>query len=56
MNGHDDEDFDPEHPDLQHEQPPVESTDDPEDMAPGEGETDGGELPADIPDAPEGSP
>ena len=44
--------YDPEHPDPQHEQPPVESTDDPADFEPGVGiEDDPGELPADIPDA-----
>jgi len=53
--GPDYEDYDPEHPDLQHEQPPVESTADPADTAPPEGEDDNpGELPAEIPDAPEG--
>jgi hypothetical protein len=44
------EDWDPEHPDLQHE-PPLVCTEDPVDFEPGEGETDRGELPAEIPDA-----
>jgi hypothetical protein len=43
-------DSDPEHPDLQHE-PPLVCTEDPVDFEPGEGETDRGELPAEIPDA-----
>jgi hypothetical protein len=47
---YDAEGWDPEHPDLQHE-PPLVCTEDPVDFEPGEGETDGGELPAEIPDA-----
>jgi hypothetical protein len=44
-----DEDFDPAHPDLQHEAP-GESTDDPSDTAPVQGtEADPGELPAELP-------
>jgi hypothetical protein len=42
--------WDPENPDRQHEPPEV-CTADPVDFQPGEGETDGGELPAEIPDA-----
>ena len=48
MTGHDNEDFDPDHPDLQHE-PPEDVTDDPADTEPGEGETPTGDLPAEIP-------
>jgi len=47
------EDFDELHPDPQHEQPPVESSDDPADTAPGDGTADPGDLPAQIPDVPE---
>jgi len=49
---HSDEDFDPFHPDFQHEQPPIESTDSPEDVVPDEYEADKdlGELPKSIPD------
>lgn len=51
---HDDDDFDPDHPDLQHEQPPTETTADPADTEPGEGEeTDPGELPGSIEPPPE---
>jgi len=47
------DDFDPEHPDLQHEVDthPGEATDNPADTAPAEGvEPDPGELPAELPD------
>ena len=45
-----DTDQGPEHPDLQHEQPPVQSTDDPQDFEPDDSdETAPGELPAEIP-------
>jgi len=47
---HWDTDFDPEHPDLQHEQPPLETTDEPDDFEPDDSEeTAPGELPSDIP-------
>lgn len=50
---HDDQDFDPAHPDAQHEQPPAESTEDPADTEPSQGEeTDPGDLPGSIPDVP----
>jgi hypothetical protein len=42
--------YDPDHPDRQHEPPEV-CTENPVDFEPGKGETDGGELPAEIPDA-----
>jgi hypothetical protein len=48
---HNDEDFDPDHPDFQHEPPEV-CTSDPADLAPGEGEADPGDLPGTIPDPP----
>jgi hypothetical protein len=48
---HDDEDYDPDHPDLQHE-PPEEVTSAADDTEEGEGETDGGDLPYQIPDPP----
>jgi hypothetical protein len=47
---YDTEEREPEHPDRQHE-PPAVVTEDPVDFEPGEGRTDGGELPAEIPDA-----
>lgn len=53
MNDTDVEDYDPDHPDLQHEPPEV-CTEDPGDFEPGEGKTEGGELPAEIPDPPPG--
>lgn len=47
---HDNADYDPDHPDAQHEQPPTESTDDPADTQPGDGDDpDAGELPGEIP-------
>jgi hypothetical protein len=49
----DDIDYDPSHPDLQHEPPEV-CTSQPEDTEPGDGVTDGGDLPSSIPDAPPG--
>lgn len=50
---HDYDDFDEMHPDLQHEQPPAEATEDPADSQPGTGGADDpGELPGSIPDAP----
>jgi len=53
----DDTDFDPDHPDLQHEQPPTESTDDPADFEIGHGEqADPGTLPYDLPAAPQDMP
>ena len=53
--GPDYEDYDPQHPDLQHEQPPVESTGDPADSEPPEGtEDDPGDVPVQIPDPPPG--
>jgi len=52
---HWDEDFDPEHPDLQHEQPPVESTDDPADYEPDDSEeTAPGDLPPELPEDADG--
>jgi len=49
-----DTDQGPEHPDLQHEQPPVEATDDPADFEPDDSEESApGELPEEIPDAPD---
>jgi hypothetical protein len=49
---HDDEDFDPDHPDLQHE-PPEEPTEDAADVEPGVGEeTEAGQLPENIEDPP----
>lgn len=52
MTAHADEDFDPEHPDVQHEER-GESTDDPADAQMGYGtELNPGELPAEIPGAP----
>lgn len=44
------EGWDPENPDRQHDPPEV-CTGDPADFEPGEGQTDGGELPTEIPDA-----
>jgi hypothetical protein len=52
---HADQDYDPEHPDPQHEPPepvPTSEADDLEAKA-GEGETDAGPIPEEIPDAPE---
>jgi len=52
-------DFDPDHPDRQHEQPPLETTDNPDDFGdpgPEAGTADPGELPDDIGDAPENMP
>ena len=51
-----DTDQGPDHPDLQHEQPPVEATDDPADTEPYDGpeEMAPGELPPEIPEATDG--
>jgi len=52
-----DTDQGPDHPDLQHEQPPVEATDDPADVFDPDlepEETAPGELPDEIPEAHDG--
>jgi len=49
---HNDTDYDPDHPDYQHEPPEV-CTSDRADTQPGEGSADLGDLPGTIPDAPE---